>query len=295
MEALEHFEAIRLLISEGRAKVLRQAYSGQLQVYWNVGGYVHHRLLTGQYGDKIVDQLANWLKEKEPTLKGFDKRTIYRMRAFYTTWYSLDWDRLQKDGMVIVGSKIPQLQKMPAVLGKISWSHHLEILKRTSIIEEKVFYLLLSVKESYTLEELIRQIKSSLYERQKMSMQKILKEKHPGADRIPQIFRDKYIFEFLDLSEPYSENDLQKGLVTRLKQFILELGKDFIFMAEEFRVQVGMHDYYIDLLFFQRELQCMVAFEIKVTNFEPEFLGKLNFYLEALDRDVKKPHENPSI
>lgn len=240
MEIVEHFEAIRLLISEGRNKVIRQAYSGQLQVYWSVGGYVHHRLLAGQYGDKIVDQLANWLKDKEPTLKGFDKRSLYRMREFYSTWYALDWNRLQKDGSVIVGleipllqdtdnervaivgSAIPLLQEMPGILGKITWSHHLEILKRITHIEEQVFYLLLAVKEGYKIEELIRQIKSSLYERQKMSTQRILEEKHPGADRISTIFRDKYIFEFLDLQEPYSENDMQKGLLAKLKQFILD-------------------------------------------------------------------------
>lgn len=108
-------------------------------------------------------------------------------------------------------------------------------------------------------------------------------------------FKDSYIFEFLNLPEPHSENDLQKALLAQLKNFILELGKDFLFVGEEFRVQVGNSDFFIDLLFYHRALQCLVAFELKTDKFKPEFLGKLNFYLEALDRDVKRENENPSI
>jgi len=190
---------------------------------------------------------------------------------------------------------IPQLAEMPPILGKLSWSQHLELLKRSSTLEEKVFYLLLAIREGYTVEDLKRQIKTSLYERQKMSSQKIVANQHPAAEKIPSIFRDKYIFEFLDLPEQHNESDFQKALIGRLKQFILELGRDFIFMGEEYHLQVGKRDFYIDLLFFHREMQCLVGFELKIQEFEPEHLGKLNFYLEALDRDVKKPHENPSI
>ena len=109
------------------------------------------------------------------------------------------------------------------------------------------------------------------------------------------VFKDTYVFEFLDLPKNYSEKDLRKALVSRLKDFILELGRGFSFLGEEYRVQVGNHDYYLDLLFFHRELRCLVAVELKIEEFQPEFLGKMNFYLEALDRDVKKKHENPSV
>jgi len=184
---------------------------------------------------------------------------------------------------------------MPNILGALNWSHHIDLLGKTRNLEEKVFYLLLSIKEKFTVKELRRHLNSGLYERQKLSSQQIAGNQHPNAEIIPQIFRDKYIFEFLDLPEPHSENDLQKGLVKNLKQFILEIGRDFTFIGEEYRLQVGKQDFYIDLLFYHRELQCLVAFELKVSAFQPEFLGKLNFYLEALDREVKKPHENPSI
>jgi RecB family endonuclease NucS len=112
---------------------------------------------------------------------------------------------------------------------------------------------------------------------------------------ISNTFKDSYIFEFLNLPEPHSERDLQRGLVKQMKNFILELGKDFLFIGEEYKLQVGNSDFYIDLLFYHRGLQCIVAFELKADKFKPDHLGQLNFYLEALDRDIKKPNENPSI
>jgi RecB family endonuclease NucS len=120
----------------------------------------------------------------------------------------------------------------------------------------------------------------------------LLREIHSG---INNSFKDSYVFEFLNLSEPHSESDLQHGLITQMKNFILELGKDFLFIGQEYKIQVGNSDFFIDILFYHRGLQCLVAFELKADKFKPEHLGQLNFYLEALDRDVKKPNENPSI
>lgn len=313
VELQEHFEHVRQLIRRGQVKAIQMVFTAQLRVYWQVGAYVYYRLQKDEWGEKTVDQLAGWLKEKEPTLKGFDRRSLYRMREFYLTWHELDWAALKKDGSVrlvnmeeilegidnhvdiIVGSVTPQINEFPNVLAGLSWTHHVEILAKTRNLEEKVFYLLLSNREKYTVRELRRQLDSGLYERQKLSSHQLTGGNHPNVEIIPKIFRDKYIFEFLDLPEPHSENDLQKGLVRRLKQFILEIGKDFSFMGEEFRIQVGKQDYSLDLLFFHRELQSLVVFELKTVAFQPEFLGKLNFYLEVLDRDIKKPHEKPSI
>jgi predicted nuclease of restriction endonuclease-like (RecB) superfamily len=313
MELQQHFEEVRGLIRTGQSRALKAAYTEQLSVYWQVGAYLHHRLQNAEWGEKTVEQLANWLKEKEPTLKGFGRRSLYRMKDFYQTWHELDWDALKRDGSVIVSpasiqsqnnnnqpntivpSLMTQFKDINNILSSLTWTHHIEILARTSSLEEKVFYLLLSIKEKYTVRELQRQINASLYERQKLSNTRIADTIHPNAAIIPQVFRDKYIFEFLDLPEPYSENDLQKGLVKRLKQFLLEIGRDFSFIGEQYRIQVGMQDFFLDLLFYHRELQCLVVFELKTAAFQPEFLGKLNFYLEALDREVKKPHENPSI
>jgi predicted nuclease of restriction endonuclease-like (RecB) superfamily len=313
MDLQQHFEQVRQLIRRGQSSALQQVYAAQLNIYWQVGAYVCYRLQNAEWGERTVEQLANWLKEKEPTLKGFDRRSLYRMKEFFQVWRELDWKALKRDGSIVaetslvhlqldqnqsnafVASLSPQMAEFPNILASLNWSHHLELLSKTRNLEERVFYLLLAIKERYSVRELRRQIDSGLYERQKLSKGRLTEYQHPNADIIPHIFRDKYIFEFLDLPESFTEGDLQKALIKRLKQFILEIGKDFIFMSEGYRIQVGMQDFFLDLLFFHRELQCLVAFELKVTQFQPEYLGKLNFYLEALDREVKKLHENPSI
>lgn len=185
--------------------------------------------------------------------------------------------------------------KLSTLLREISWSHNLAIFSRCKTVEEREFYLNISKKESYSFRELDRQISSGLFERTMIGNAKlstVLREIHPD---ITNSFKDSYILEFLGLPESHNESELQKGLISQMRNFILELGKDFLFVGEEYRVQVGNSDFYIDLLFFHRGLQCLIAFELKADKFKPEHLGQLNFYLEALDRDVKKPNENPSI
>ena len=182
-------------------------------------------------------------------------------------------------------------------LGKITWTHHLEILSACKTLDEKLFYIYLTIKEKYTARQLRRQIQTSVFER---FMLTDISE-YDGVKNLPQVeelkmvFKDSYVVEFLNLPAYHSEKDLQNALIQNMKNFILELGGDFVFIGDEYRLQVGNHDYYLDLLFFHRGLSCLVAIELKIIEFEPEHLGKLSFYLEALDRDVKKPHENPSI
>ena len=157
------------------------------------------------------------------------------------------------------------------------------------------FYLKLVKQESYSKRELDRQISSSFFERTMLGNSKLSPAVRESNNDLPNTFKDSYVFEFLDLPDPHNESDLQRGLVGQMKNFILELGKDFLFIGEEYKLQVGNGDFYIDLLFYHRGLQCLVAFELKADKFKPDHLGQLNFYLEALDRDVKKAKENPSI
>lgn len=153
----------------------------------------------------------------------------------------------------------------------------------------------LCAKERYSKRQLARQIDSGYYERfmlsQRLATPAIAESKKSAAN----VFFDTYTLEFLDVPEMVSEKDLQNSIVRNLKNFILEIGRDFTFIGEEYRLQVGGHDYYVDLLFYHRGLSCLVAFELKIDEFKPEYVGKMNLYLEALDRDVKKPNENPSV
>jgi len=186
-------------------------------------------------------------------------------------------------------------KELSPLVRELTWTNNLIILSKTKSIEEGEFYLRLAIKEGYTKRELERQIDSGFYERHMLSNKKVspvVTQIHP---EISQAFKDTYVLDFLDLPEHFSERDLQKAIIENLRHFILEFGRDFTFIGEEYRLQVGNNDYFIDLLFFHRELKCLVVVELKIDDFKPEYLGKLNFYLEALDRDVRKPHENPSV
>jgi len=222
-----------------------------------------------------ISELANFIQTNEPELKGFSDKNIWRMKQFYETY---------KD-----------FPKLSTLLREISWSHNLAIFSRCKTVEEREFYLKLAKQENYSFRQLERQISASLFERTMIGNSKLSTALRESNHELINTFKDSYVFEFLNLSEPHSESDLQRGLVKQMKNFILELGKDFLFIGEEYKLQVGNSDFYIDLLFFHRGLQCLVAFELKADKFKPEHLGQLNFYLEALDRDVKKPNENLSI
>lgn len=269
------FNDIIQIIRQSQAKAIRSVNSELINLYWKIGEYVFKKLEKSEWGNSVVVELANYLQRNEPDIKGFSDKNIWRMKQFYETY---------KD--------IPKLSPM---VREISWTNNLIILSRTKTFEEKEFYLQLVKTERYSKRELERQISAGFYERTMLSDVSIAKSMNINKLNLSNSFRDKYIFEFLNLSDDYSEKELQKGLVLQMKNFILELGKEFLFVGEEFRVQVGNSDFFIDLLFYHRGLQCLVAFELKSDKFKPEHLGKLNFYLEALDRDVRKPNENPSI
>jgi predicted nuclease of restriction endonuclease-like (RecB) superfamily len=312
------FSVLQEAIRQARYNALKTANAELVNLYWQVGAFVNHQLKQSKWGEKTVQQLSDFLQKEEPGLKGFDKRNIYRMVEFYEKYHAdsivasarPQLQSIEKQGDRIVASVEPQLKNelvatvwqqiqseniRHTILAKIGWTHNRTIFSRCKTAEEREFYLRLCIKENYSVKELERQINSSQFERAMMGNQQcspMLKETYPN---INNSFKDSYVFEFLNLPEPHNENDLQKGLIGQMKQFILELGKDFLFIGEEYKVQVGNRDFYIDLLFYHRGLQCLVAFELKKEKFEPEHLGKINFYLEVLDRDIKKENENPSI
>lgn len=294
-----HFLAIHSIIQSAKRKAFQLVNMELIHLYWQVGKYVSGKLEIAKRGENIVEKLAIFLKTQSIDLVGFDKRSIYRMVRLYETYCNIPFSESPTDELVTTPS--PQIQKLEKeddvilFLSKISWSHHLEILSGCKTLEEKIFYILLTINEKYTVAELRRQIKASYYERTLIGEMKMPSSLKTLPQEVTNVFKDTYIFEFLGLPEIHSEMDLQKALVKNLKKFILELGKDFVFIEEEYRLQVGTDDFFIDLLLFHRDLRCLVAIELKTTKFMPEHLGQLNFYLEALDRDVKKAHENPSI
>ncbi|TAE28663.1 MAG: DUF1016 domain-containing protein [Cytophagales bacterium] len=261
-------------IRQTQTNIFTQANTALIDLYWRVGQTLSHNVQREAWGKGVVAELAHYIAQNAPDIKGFSDKNLWRMKQFYETY--------------------AQTEILATVWRELSWSHN-RLIMTLKTAEAREYYLRLSVKERLTVRELERHINAAHFERSVLNPPKlsaVLRESHPD---IHQAFKDQYVLEFLGLPDKHSENDLQRALVGHMKAFILELGQDFIFMGEEFRLQVGNQDFYIDLLFYHRGLSALVAFELKIGAFAPEHLGQLSFYLEALDRDVKKPHENPSI
>ncbi len=269
------FTDIIHLIKQSRTNAIKAVNAELINLYWNIGEYISKKIEHSEWGASVVTELANFIQTQEPEIKGFSDKNIWRMKQFYETY---------KD-----------FPKLSTLLREISWSHNLAIFSRCKTSEEREFYLKLAKQESYSFRELGRQISASLFERTMIGNLKLSTALRESNHDLTNNFKDSYVFEFLNLPDPHSESDLQRGLLRQMKKFILELGKDFLFIEEEYKLQVGNSDFFIDLLFYHRGIQCLVAFELKADKFKPDHLGQLNFYLEALDRDVKKPNENPSI
>ncbi|GGM17127.1 hypothetical protein GCM10009425_30190 [Pseudomonas asuensis] len=269
------FAEVAQLISAARQRAVHAVNIELIELYWQVGAHISAKLETAEWGDGVVDQLARYLAKAQPGLRGFTRANLFRMRQFYEAY---------RDTPVLAG-----------LVRQLPWTHNLIILGQSKRIEEREFYLRLAMQEKWSSRELERQFKSALFERsvtQPAKVSAVLRQSHPEA---LSVFKDAYMVEFLDLPEGHAEADLHRGLLQRLRDFLIELGRDFCFVGSEYPLQVGGRDFALDLLFFHRGLNCLVAIELKVGRFEPEYLGKLEFYLEALDRVVRKPHENAAI
>ena len=271
----DRFDEVLALIHSAKQQAVQAVNTRLIELYWQVGAYISRKLELAEWGDAVVSQLAEHLAQTQPGLRGFTRRNLFRMRQFYETY---------RDD-----------EKVSALLTQLPWTHNLLILGQSKHPQEREFYLRLAIQEKWSTRELERQFKAALFERsvtQPAKVSAVLRQSH--ADAL-EVFRDAYMVEFLDLPGSHAEADLHQGLLARLKDFLIELGRDFCFVGSEYPLQVGGRDFALDLLFFHRGLNCLVAIELKVGRFEPEYLGKLGFYLEALDRDERKTHENPAI
>ncbi|RMN91260.1 hypothetical protein ALQ50_02492 [Pseudomonas coronafaciens pv. coronafaciens] len=271
----DRFDEVLAMIQGARQQAAQAVNTRLIELYWQVGAYISRKTENAEWGDAVVSQLAAHLATTQPGLRGFTRRNLFRMRQFFEVY---------RDN-----------EKVSAVLTQLPWTHHLIIFTQSRRPEEREFYLQMAIREKWSSRDLERQFKTALFERsvtQPAKASAMLKETRPAA---MDVFRDAYLVEFLELPAGHAEADLHRGLLQRLKGFLIELGRDFCFVGSEYPVQVGGRDFALDLLFFHRGLNCLVAIELKVGCFEPEYLGKLNFYLEALDQTERKPHESPAI
>lgn len=270
------FDEVIGLIEAARGRAYQVVNTELVTLYWQLGKYISGKIATAEWGDGVVEELAAELGRRYPGQRGFTRRNLFRMRQFFDAYVANE--------------------KVSALLTQLPWTHHLAILSQAKPQETREFYILIAIQERWSSRELERQIASGAALRSlgaaKKNLSPVLTQLHPAAGGF---FKDAYSLEFLDLHNGHSEADLHGALLRNLGRFITELGRDFCFVGSQYPVQVGNRDFAIDLVFFHRSLQCLVAFELKVGRFEPEHLGKLAFYVEALDRNDKKPHERPSI
>ena len=267
-------EVVQLIVS-ARQRTIQAVNTSLIDLYWQVGEIISRKIASAEWGDGVIPRLAEHISQTQPGLRGFTRPNLFRMRQFYEAY---------RDEAIVS----PLVRQLP-------WTHNIIILSQSKRSEEREFYLRMAVQEKWGKRELERQFKNAVFERTVLEPAKVsvaLTQLHPNA---LSEFKDAYMLEFLGLSDNHSEADLHQSLLAKLKAFLGELGRDFSFIGSEFPIQVGGRDFALDLLFFHRGLNCLVAIELKVGRFEPEYLGKLSFYLEALDRDVRKLHENPAI
>jgi predicted nuclease of restriction endonuclease-like (RecB) superfamily len=275
MELQEQFSHISQLIAEAKTRAYQAVNRELVTLYWHIGEYASEQVRAKAWGKSVVKELSSFIQQSEPNIVGFSSQNIWRMIQFYEAY---------KDDT-----------KLSTLSREVSWSHNVEIFSNTKSKEESEFYLRLTTKERLSFRELKRQINSSCFERVMLANTKLATVSRVLPQEITDSFKDTYVLELLHLPEPYLEKDLRKGIAQNITKFLLEFGRDYAFMGEEYPIQVGDQDFAIDLVFYNRSLNCIVAIELKIEKFKPEHLGQLNFYLEALDRDVRKPHENPSI
>ena len=273
---VESFDAIVRLIDAARQRAYQAVNTALIDLYWQIGENISRRIAAAEWGAGVVDRLAAHIARSQPGLRGFTRPNLFRMRQFYEAYAGAG-------------------AQTSALLRQVPWTHHLIIMGQSKRPEEREFYLRLVVEQRWGKRELERQVKLALFERAVLAPPKVSPVVRQSRPEAVGAFKDTYMLDFLDLPQPHSEADLHASLLARLRQFLIELGRDFCFVGSEFTLQVGGRDFALDLLFFHRGLNCLVAIELKVGRFEPEYLGKLGFYVEALDRDVRKPHENLAI
>lgn len=312
------FEQICSYINQSRNRAIGFLNYAAVSTYWTVGAYVSMRLKNAAWGSKTVVELGDYLKTRHPKLRGFGRRQIYNMVEFYDSYSSVEFrsmsERLKLDefvqsptaqigsGLEVVQSSTAQsgcgelgCDPCPQFLALTTFTNHAEIVNRCRRMDERVFYVLYAAREGLKLMELRRAIAgdaySSIMSKEKL-VTKALGEQYPGAGFL---LRDRALLDFLNLPTRHTEPMLHAGIREHMRQFILELGKDFLWMGDEYAIQVGGRRRRLDLLFYHRALRCLVDVELKAVPFEPEFVGKMDFYLSAIDHEIRRPEENPTV
>ena len=287
---------LKSTIQQRQIKAALAVNSQLIQLYWDLGKQIVEKQETAKWGSGFIDQLSKDLRLEFPDMKGFSKQNLYRVRNFYL-YYFQHFTNVAQVVRQLESSNLPQIaSELEEQLFQIPWGHHILIMQKLKDVSEALFYVEETIENNWSRAVLEMQIETNLYRRQGKAITNF-KNTLPEieSDLANALLKDPYNFDFLTLSRKVKERDLEIQLVANITQFLLELGKGFAYLGRQFTITVGGKEFKTDLLFYHTRLKCYVVIELKVTEFEPEFLGKLNFYLSAVDRLVKADDDKPTI
>lgn len=272
--------------------------------YWELGEDISQKLSETHWGSKIIDQLSKDLRSEFPDIQGFSRTNIYYIKKFYEYFITFsEQEQIIPPPGGQMGSVLTHQygsQSYPPIIpqigGQLPWSHIKILLDKVSDHQETLFYIRETIENGWSRDVLAFQIKSRLYQRQGKSVSNFQQTlPTPQSDLAQQTIKDPYIFDFLSMTKSYNERDIENQLISHITKFLLELGKGFAFIGRQYHLEVGESDYYLDLLFYHIKLKCYVVIELKNTKFIPEYAGKLNFYLSAVDSLLKAEDDKPTI
>lgn len=286
-------------IRMSQLKAALSVNSELISLYWDIGKQITEIQKDSQYGDRIIKQLAIDIKAEFPGLNGFSLSNLKYCKQFYQFWQNAEKSQ-QAVGFSEGSEKSQQavgfFKNMQLPLNQIPWSHNVLIIQKIKNAPEALFYIQQTISNNWSRSILQLQIESNLYARQGKAITNFeFTLPKPQSDLANQLLKDPYNFNFLTLEQDVQELDLERQLVKNITQFLLELGKGFAYMGRQYELQVGTKEYRLDLLFYHVRLKSYVVIELKTKEFEPEFIGKLNFYLSAIDSLVKAPEDGPTI
>lgn len=267
---------IKEKVYQSQYQALKAVNKELINLYWSIGQAIVEKQEQHGWGKSTVETLANDLQKEFPGVKGFSSQNLWRMRKFYLEYQANE--------------------KLSPLVREIGWSHNTVIVDRCKDSLEREFYIKMTKKYGWTKNVLIHQVEGKSYERfllNQTNFDQTLTEKYKHQAKLA--VKDSYSFDFLEMSEDYSEREMELGLIKNIRKFLLEMGGDFAFIGNQYKLEVGEDQFYIDLLLYHRQLQSLIAIELKTTKFKPEHAGQMQFYLTALDETAKAPHENPSI
>jgi predicted nuclease of restriction endonuclease-like (RecB) superfamily len=293
-------EDIKSRIQTARVKAALAANRELVMLYWDIGRSIVNRQRIEGWGKAIVDRLAEDIQKAFPGIEGFSPSNIWRMRAFYLAWTDEYLAQPVRDlkGRTKLAPPVREIGEidLPLQLTEIPWSHNIILFEKIRNPEDRLWYVRKTIENGWSRTILVHQIETGLHERQGKAVSNFDRTlPPPQSDLAQQVLKDPYVFDFLALAEDAAERELERGLVEHIRKFLLELGVGFTFVGSQYHLEVEGDNFYIDLLFYHLRLRCFVVIDLKMESFKPEFAGKMNFYLSAVDDQLRHQGDNPSI